>query len=1127
MPKELLISHESEFVTRVESQWKQSNLIPLKNALDDSFSAETLMLFDKLMYSIGSSEVKQVIFLNGLTQTEMQVSDIYRNITGELEPETWFPDKNLILTHLGKSFIPTGLVNKENNNYCFSDSGEVIGKTSAATMLNYSFDTGVNTSTVFGKPTTTSNNRAYITRSAILLNLLKGDSHEIKICRDLSIDLSAVRGGLKALSKNGLIIHTFGGTETGGENVYQKSGEAELVEHKPRGNLLRRNIVDYFSINNDGNPQGIAEALGRRDVSEIYGILSELVDSGFIKRSTWHAGVKQSDTKITEKGKDFVAKVVKPILDICSFDDKAITEAQEIIARCYQNPKIVSEVLTNYQISVAETDNETKMGQVLEYIKEYGTKTTGEIKNELGGKNLPVLKILVELGQLVKYQEGKNSFYGLPGVEKPMFDKKTNIVGYEQPKNLLINEAKPKEFYLNQLESVVFWNEIKSDLENLGEIKCTEKDFFTFYDNENQNWMEKSDKTLGKYAKVLFALKRLEIEHPCSYIRGYLPKDDSLDLSLTIQRVQSLIEEKLIRTKDIKNWQYYQETLNSEKFWVELDNDLDQIDDGTFISSFMMWFKRNAQNNIIYPRPRGDYFRFYTAISKHIETPNQYLMDYKPIYTDGSVLEELVLSVQTKMQKKLRFMREATYPKGWVEMFESDSFWQAFDKDLKNYSGKNRSFRTFLYRYTDSNTNLKDNCLGKYYRLVESVSRHTQYFYDQPTLRDIPNEIKSGVVAAIKLNFYFKSPIEVRDRLVALFPKDFNFAFEPFDEKDNMLYFMSSLPDMTNQEQLFLLELNSQIREKIDYADELVNMERELKGPSATIWSGIQSYPVLSNEEQKSMAVTYEHAKRAKRILEICEDHPSKFKIREIIDKGEIAKDYLIKSNQRLVLFFANKFDSDDTDVYDLYQVGNLALINAIETYDWRKGVKLSTFAGNTMKWYMLTSRGSMKGMSTNTYNQLQKVLKAKDLIEKETGVSADFSEIAIRSGISVERVENLIKSTKTISLESKFSGTDKEAKEFGNSVPDKNVNVESQIIRKVLNEKLSNLINSGIISKRQSEIIQMRYGMTDGHCYSYGEIGKNLTINVDLVKRLELDALNELRNNDQIKNIKNDFFEN
>ena len=57
------------------------------------------------------------------------------------------------------------------------------------------------------------------------------------------------------------------------------------------------------------------------------------------------------------------------------------------------------------------------------------------------------------------------------------------------------------------------------------------------------------------------------------------------------------------------------------------------------------------------------------------------------------------------------------------------------------------------------------------------------------------------------------------------------------------------------------------------------------------------------------------------------------------------ARRRLLESNLRLVVTIARRYDGQGLRLADVIQVGNIGLTRAADHYDWRKGIKFSTYA--------------------------------------------------------------------------------------------------------------------------------------------------------------------------------------
>lgn len=179
---------------------------------------------------------------------------------------------------------------------------------------------------------------------------------------------------------------------------------------------------------------------------------------------------------------------------------------------------------------------------------------------------------------------------------------------------------------------------------------------------------------------------------------------------------------------------------------------------------------------------------------------------------------------------------------------------------------------------------------------------------------------------------------------------------------------------------------------------------------------------------------------------------------------GDInARNRLIEHNLRLVAHIVKKYQNSDEDVEDLLSIGTIGLIKAISTFDSEKG-RLATYAARCIE------------------NELLMLFRSHRKLSKE---------ISLYEPVGNDKEGNVIE------LIEVMEGN-------ADNIID---NIEQQ---QVLSE-LMELIKK-VLSKRESEIIIMRYGLFGQEELTQREIGSKLKISRSYVSRIEKKALNKLK---------------
>lgn len=114
------------------------------------------------------------------------------------------------------------------------------------------------------------------------------------------------------------------------------------------------------------------------------------------------------------------------------------------------------------------------------------------------------------------------------------------------------------------------------------------------------------------------------------------------------------------------------------------------------------------------------------------------------------------------------------------------------------------------------------------------------------------------------------------------------------------------------------------------------------------------------------------------------------------------AKDKLINGNLKLVLSILRNFNNKNVNLDDLFQVGVIGLIKAIDNFDLSYGLKLSTYAVpliiGEIKRYLRDNTAVR--VSRSTKDLAYQIIKFKDSYLSEHGIDASPSVIASALGI-------------------------------------------------------------------------------------------------------------------------------
>ena len=181
--------------------------------------------------------------------------------------------------------------------------------------------------------------------------------------------------------------------------------------------------------------------------------------------------------------------------------------------------------------------------------------------------------------------------------------------------------------------------------------------------------------------------------------------------------------------------------------------------------------------------------------------------------------------------------------------------------------------------------------------------------------------------------------------------------------------------------------------------------------------------------------------------------------LKKLKEGDKNAKSILIERNLRLVAHIVKKYSFPNKDVDELISIGTVGLIKAIDSFDSSKGTRLATYASRCIENEILMLFRNNKKQKSEVY------------LQDPIGVDKEGNEFCLMDILSSEK----------------------------DCVLDK---VESNLQVRALYKKLGESL-----TRRESSILIMRYGLIDGKCKTQREIASNLGISRSYVSRIEKKA--------------------
>lgn len=235
-----------------------------------------------------------------------------------------------------------------------------------------------------------------------------------------------------------------------------------------------------------------------------------------------------------------------------------------------------------------------------------------------------------------------------------------------------------------------------------------------------------------------------------------------------------------------------------------------------------------------------------------------------------------------------------------------------------------------------------------------------------------------------------------------------------------------------------------------------------------------------------------------------------KEEMRGYVKAKQEAMNALVEGNLCLVIAVARRFTTSLMSLADMVQEGNIGLMRAVETFEWERGHKLSTYATYLIRHAITTalnSKGRPIRVPSNILRQLAKIRRVEQEFTMTHDREPDDTELARLVNVSPARLRALKRmGQQPLSLQAIQSND----RGWEGILGDKADPLADRIKEEAVNDALSSALAT--LRPNEKDILERHFGLNGRPVQSLMAIGEVYGLTSERIRQIESAALQKMR---------------